>query len=102
MGNKDGLLHISELADFRVGKVTDIVNEGDMVKAKLIGIDDRGKVKLSIRMVDQETGEDISDQIKPKGERGVQEGPFLLLLCCGKFNIPAPFQKKKCPQIGIC
>jgi len=69
MGNKDGLVHISELADHRVGKVTDIIQEGDKVKAKLIGIDDRGKVKLSMRMVDQETGEDISDQVKPKGER---------------------------------
>ena len=39
------------------------------MKAKLIGIDDRGKVKLSMRMVDQETGEDISDQVKPKGDR---------------------------------
>ena len=69
MGNKDGLVHISELADHRVGKVTDIIQEGDAVKAKLIGIDDRGKVKLSMRMVDQETGADISDQVKPKGER---------------------------------
>ncbi|MBT5515757.1 MAG: S1 RNA-binding domain-containing protein, partial [Rhodospirillaceae bacterium] len=69
MGAKDGLVHISELADHRVGKVTDIIQEGDMVKAKLIGIDDRGKVKLSMRMVDQETGADISDQMKPK-ERG--------------------------------
>ena len=68
MGNKDGLVHISELADHRVGKVTDIIQEGDAVKAKLIGIDDRGKVKLSMRMVDQETGADISDQVKPKGE----------------------------------
>ena len=45
------------------------LQEGDAVKAKLIGIDDRGKVKLSMRMVDQETGADISDQVKPKGER---------------------------------
>ena len=69
MGNKDGLVHISELADHRVDKVTDIIQEGNAVKAKLIGIDDRGKVKLSVRMVDQETGEDISDQVKPKGDR---------------------------------
>ncbi|MDG2204984.1 MAG: S1 RNA-binding domain-containing protein, partial [Alphaproteobacteria bacterium] len=63
------LVHISELADHRVDKVTDIIQEGSAVKAKLIGIDDRGKVKLSVRMVDQETGEDISDQVKPKGDR---------------------------------
>jgi len=62
MGAKDGLVHISELAPERVGKTTDVVNVGDMVKVKLIGIDDRGKVKLSMKVVDQETGEDISDQ----------------------------------------
>jgi polyribonucleotide nucleotidyltransferase len=60
MGAKDGLVHISELAPERVGKTTDIVNEGDMVKVKLIGIDDRGKVKLSMKGVDQKTGEEIA------------------------------------------
>ncbi|MCB2100720.1 MAG: S1 RNA-binding domain-containing protein, partial [Rhodobacterales bacterium] len=60
MGSKDGLVHISELAPHRVGKTTDIVNVGDTVKVKLIGIDDRGKVKLSMRVVDQETGEEIA------------------------------------------
>jgi len=69
MGNRDGLVHISELKPERVGKVTDVVNEGDEVKVKLIGIDDRGKVKLSMRVVDQETGDDISDQVKSKGKR---------------------------------
>lgn len=62
MGAKDGLVHISELAQERVGKTTDIVNEGDEVKVKLIGIDDRGKVKLSLKSVDQKTGEDISSK----------------------------------------
>ena len=65
MGSKDGLVHISELAPQRVGKTTDVVNVGDMVKVKLIGIDDRGKVKLSMKVVDQETGEDISDRGAP-------------------------------------
>ncbi len=60
MGAKDGLVHISELAPERVGKTTDVVNVGDEVKVKLIGIDDRGKVKLSLKSVDQETGKDIS------------------------------------------
>jgi len=60
MGSKDGLVHISELAQERVGKTTDIVNVGDTVKVKLIGIDDRGKVKLSMKSVDQETGEEIA------------------------------------------
>ncbi len=65
MGNRDGLLHISELAEDRVEKVTDIINEGDVVKVKVIDIDNRGKVKLSYRSVDQETGEDISEGQRP-------------------------------------
>ncbi len=69
MGNKDGLVHISELKPERVGKVTDVVNEGEEVKVKLIGIDDRGKVKLSMKVVDQETGADITDEVKSKGRR---------------------------------
>ena len=60
-GARDGLVHISELAPRRVGKVTDIVNEGDEVKVKLVGFDQRGKVRLSMKMVNQETGEEISD-----------------------------------------
>jgi polyribonucleotide nucleotidyltransferase len=60
MGARDGLVHISELRPERVEKTTDIVNVGDKVKVKLVGIDDRGKVKLSMKSVDQETGEDIS------------------------------------------
>ncbi|MDH5748487.1 MAG: polyribonucleotide nucleotidyltransferase [Rhodospirillales bacterium] len=60
MGSRDGLVHISELAEGRVGKTTDVVNVGDEVKVKLIGIDDRGKVKLSMRAVNQETGEEIA------------------------------------------
>ncbi|MBT3767995.1 MAG: polyribonucleotide nucleotidyltransferase, partial [Rhodospirillales bacterium] len=59
MGPKDGLVHISELAAERVGKTTDVVNVGDEVKVKLIGIDDRGKMKLSMKVIDQETGADI-------------------------------------------
>lgn len=59
MGPRDGLVHISELADRRVEKVTDVVEEGQSIKVKLIGIDDRGKVKLSMKVVDQATGEEI-------------------------------------------
>ena len=62
MGSRDGLVHISELAPQRVNKTTDVVNVGDTVKVKLIGIDDRGKVKLSMKVVDQATGEEISAQ----------------------------------------
>ena len=53
------MVHISELAPQRVGKVTDIVNEGDQVKVKVLAVDDRGKVKLSMKVVDQETGEEV-------------------------------------------
>ncbi|MCB9959193.1 MAG: polyribonucleotide nucleotidyltransferase [Rhodospirillaceae bacterium] len=60
LGTRDGLVHISELAQKRVGKVTDVVNVGDQVKVKCLGVDDRGKVKLSMKVVDQETGEDLS------------------------------------------
>lgn len=62
-GAKDGLVHISELADYRVGKVEDVVKEGDSVKVKVVDIDNRGKIRLSMRVVDQETGEDISDRV---------------------------------------
>ena len=60
MGARDGLVHISELRPERVAQTTDIVNVGDEVKVKLIGVDDRGKVKLSMKSVNQETGEEIT------------------------------------------
>jgi polyribonucleotide nucleotidyltransferase len=59
-GPKDGLVHISELAPRRVAKTTDVVSEGQAVKVKLLGFDDRGKVRLSMKQVDQQTGEDLS------------------------------------------
>jgi polyribonucleotide nucleotidyltransferase len=62
LGAKDGLVHISELAQTRVGKTSDIVKLGDTVKVKVLGFDDRGKVKLSMRQVDQATGEDLGSQ----------------------------------------
>jgi polyribonucleotide nucleotidyltransferase len=58
-GARDGLVHISQLADRRVAKVTDVVKEGDKVKVKYLGNDDRGKVKLAMKMIDQETGLEI-------------------------------------------
>ncbi len=64
MGAKDGLVHISELQDARTAKTTDVINEGDEVKVLVIGMDDRGKVKLSMKRVDQETGEEISKDEK--------------------------------------
>tara|TARA_B100000780_G_scaffold273149_1_gene236314 strand:+ start:138 stop:2285 length:2148 start_codon:yes stop_codon:yes gene_type:complete len=71
MGARDGLVHISELQDARTAKTTDVVNEGDEVKVMVIGMDDRGKVKLSMKRVDQETGEPISqdDGDNDKGKK---------------------------------
>jgi len=70
LGSRDGLVHISELAQGRVAKTADVVNVGDQVKVKVIGFDDRGKVKLSMRVVDQATGADITDQVGAKPGRG--------------------------------
>jgi polyribonucleotide nucleotidyltransferase len=75
LGARDGLVHISELLPGRVNRTTDVVNVGDAVKVKVVGFDERGKVKLSMRVVDQATGADISDQVGPKGGRdGGREG----------------------------
>jgi polyribonucleotide nucleotidyltransferase len=75
MGAKDGLVHISELKNERVGQVTDVINEGETVKVKLIGFDDRGKVKLSMRLVDQETGEELPDDRPPREPRSGDDRP---------------------------
>ncbi len=71
-GAKDGLVHISQLSKQRVNKTTDVVKEGDRVKVKLLGFDDRGKVRLSMRVVDQETGEDL--EAKEKAEAVAANG----------------------------
>ena len=68
-GARDGLVHISQLAAQRVAKTTDVVKEGDKVKVKLMGFDDRGKVRLSMRVVDQQTGEDLEAKQKAEGEQ---------------------------------
>ena len=70
-GAKDGLVHISQLAKGRVAKSSDVVKEGEKVKVKLLGFDDRGKVRLSMRLVDQETGEDLEG--KEKAEQAAVE-----------------------------
>ncbi len=70
-GPKDGLVHISELAAQRVGKTSDVVKEGDTVKVKLLGFDDRGKVRLSMKQVDQATGEDLTK--KKQTAEGTQQ-----------------------------
>jgi polyribonucleotide nucleotidyltransferase len=88
-GAKDGLVHVSQLARERVEKPGDVVKEGDTVKVKLLGFDDRGKVKLSMKVVDQATGADLSAEMgaeaedpgprrersdRPRGDRGPRRG----------------------------
>ena len=67
IGTRDGLVHISELAPRRVRTVNDVVNEGDKVKVKVLGIDDRGKVRLSMKAVDQKTGADVAGSEQAAG-----------------------------------
>ncbi|HJQ56836.1 MAG TPA: polyribonucleotide nucleotidyltransferase, partial [Vineibacter sp.] len=72
LGSRDGLVHISEIAPRRINKVSDVLKEGEAVKVKVLGIDDRGKVKLSMKVVDQQTGADIPRE--PREPRGPREG----------------------------
>jgi polyribonucleotide nucleotidyltransferase len=69
-GPKDGLVHVSELAQQRVASPKDVVKEGQEVKVKLLGFDDRGKVRLSMKQVDQATGEDLSKKAKSAAPAG--------------------------------
>jgi polyribonucleotide nucleotidyltransferase len=69
-GSRDGLVHISQLAPRKVGKVTDVVKEGDKVWVKLLGFDERGKVRLSMKVVDQETGQEIKQDDGDRPARG--------------------------------
>jgi polyribonucleotide nucleotidyltransferase len=72
-GARDGLVHVSELAPRRVAKVSDVVKEGDKVKVKLLGFDQRGKVRLSMKAVDQATGEDLSKREDQSGAMAAAE-----------------------------
>ena len=69
LGTRDGLVHVSEIAPYRVEKVTDVLKEGDKVKVLCLGIDNRGKVKLSMKRVNQETGEPVVFEEHEKGEK---------------------------------
>jgi len=70
-GAKDGLVHVSQIALERVANPADVLSEGQEVKVKFLGFDDRGKTKLSMKVVDQTTGEDLTDKINAeRAERG--------------------------------
>ena len=76
MPGKDGLVHVSEIKNERVENVRDVLSEGQEVKVKLVEVDQRGKVRLSMRLVDQETGEEIADTRPPREPReGGDRGP---------------------------
>ena len=85
-GAKDGLVHISQLAANRVQKTSDVVKEGDKVKVKLLGFDDRGKTRLSMKAVDQVTGEDL--EAKQKTEAPAARS-------CRRVIIRQPFRNKE-------
>jgi polyribonucleotide nucleotidyltransferase len=74
MGGKDGLVHVSEIRNERTEKVADVLSEGMEVKVKVLEIDPRGKVRLSMRVVDQETGAELEDTRPPREERPRGEG----------------------------
>ncbi len=76
MGGKDGLVHVSEIRNERTEKVSDVLSEGQEVKVKVLEIDPRGKVRLSMRVVDQETGAELEDTRPPREPReGADRGP---------------------------
>jgi polyribonucleotide nucleotidyltransferase len=67
-GARDGLVHVSQLSPQRTEKVTDVVKEGDEVYVKLLGFDDRGKVRLSMKIIDQATGKEIPQEKRAGGD----------------------------------
>jgi polyribonucleotide nucleotidyltransferase len=69
MPGKDGLVHVSEIKNERVENVRDVLSEGQEVKVKLLEVDQRGKVRLSMRLVDQETGAELEDTRPPREPR---------------------------------
>ncbi|WP_291734663.1 S1 RNA-binding domain-containing protein, partial [Leisingera sp. F5] len=68
-GKRDGLVHVSQIENRRLNHPSDVLKEGQEVKVKLLGFDDRGKVRLSMKIVDQETGEEIAPEKKEKAEQ---------------------------------
>ncbi|UWQ32974.1 polyribonucleotide nucleotidyltransferase [Leisingera sp. M527] len=68
-GKRDGLVHVSQIENRRLNHPSDVLKEGQEVKVKLLGFDDRGKVRLSMKIVDQETGEEIAPEAKEKAEQ---------------------------------
>ncbi|MEK6734151.1 MAG: polyribonucleotide nucleotidyltransferase [Pseudomonadota bacterium] len=65
MPNRDGFLHISEISNVKIAKITDVLQENDQIWVKVLGLDPKGKVKLSMRLADQDTGEALEDDRPP-------------------------------------
>ncbi|GIX20499.1 MAG: hypothetical protein KatS3mg120_2175 [Erythrobacter sp.] len=102
MGGKDGLVHVSEMKNERVEKPTDVVSEGMEVKVKVLEIDNRGKVRLSMRVVDQETGEELADTRPPREPRaergGDRRGPKgARPIAAGAVGASATAPRRRCP-----
>ncbi len=70
LGSRDGLVHVSEMAPHRVKQPSDVCKVGDAVYVKVLGIDERGKVRLSMKAVDQQTGKELPQQERGEGKRG--------------------------------
>lgn len=87
LGSRDGLVHISEIADRHIASVNDVLSEGQQVKVKVVGIDNRGKIRLTMKGINQETGEDLSGNVAPEAE-GEGERPSQ-----GKRPASAPKEK---------
>jgi polyribonucleotide nucleotidyltransferase len=75
MGGKDGLVHVSEIKNERVANVGEVLSEGQEVKVKVLEVDQRGKVRLSMRVVDQETGAELEDTRPPREGGDRDRGP---------------------------
>jgi polyribonucleotide nucleotidyltransferase len=67
-GKRDGLVHVSQISGKRLNHPNELLKEGQEVKVKLLGFDDRGKVRLGMKMVDQETGEEITEKKEESAE----------------------------------
>ncbi len=104
-GPKDGLVHVSELAQQRVASPKDVVKEGQAVKVKLLGFDDRGKVRLSMKQVDQTTGEDSPARRRMPPRRRLNY-PFRLTMPAARGPCPRAVcfwghrQQRKCRLTG--
>ena len=94
-GKRDGLVHVSQIENRRLNHPSDVLKEGQEVKVKLLGFDDRGKVRLSMKVVDQETGEEIVPEKKEKKENVSSFEEISILIKKREENEEVPEKKKR-------